>query len=96
MSQDDLVVTLRFLKADLAFLEAQERSIVVRKKETIAFISKLESTDASLSSIPSGSGGVSTRVQPGVPDSAAPEDPASTSSTAADDEDPALVDKSSI
>ena len=52
MSQDDLAATLRFLKANLAFLEAQERSIAVRKKETIAFINKLESAGASPSSQP--------------------------------------------
>ena len=50
MSQDDLAVTQRFLKADLAFLEAQERSITVRKKEIFAFISKLESAGASSTS----------------------------------------------
>ena len=95
MSQDDVAVTLRFLKADLAFLEALERSIAVRKKETIAFISKLESAGASSSFLPPGSGGVSTSVQPGVPDSSAA-NPTSTSTAAADVEDPALVDKSSI
>ena len=104
MSQDDLAVTLRFLKADLAFLEAQERSIAVRKKETIAFISKLESAGASSSSLPVGSGGVSTSVQPGIPASSATDVPSSTllaaisasDAAATESEDPALVDKLSI
>ena len=58
MCQDDLAATLRFLKADLAFLVAQKRSIAVRKKEIAIFISKLESSGASSSSQPVGSGGV--------------------------------------
>ena len=104
MCQDDLAATLRFLKADLAYLEAQERSITVRKKEIFSFISKLESAGASSSSQPASSGGVSASVQPGVPASSAADVPCSSVragvyasiATAAEIEDLALVDKSSI
>ena len=50
ISQDDLAATLRFFKADLAYLEAQERSITVRKTEIVALINKLESAGAFSSS----------------------------------------------
>ena len=103
MSLDDLAATLRFLKADMAYLEAYERSIIVRK-ETGAFISKLESAGASSSSQPVGSSGVSARVQQSVPASSAADVPSSSghAGVSASDaaatkiEDPALVDKSSI
>ena len=104
MSQDDLVATLRSLKADLAFLEAQGRTIAVRKKDIAAFISKLEYAGASSSSQPADSSGVPACVQLGVLASSTADVPSSIVHTsfsasvvaAVENEDSALVDKSSI